>query len=402
MRLLICDDNKLLLNALTMALIDNGHTVVATALDPGKAVAAAREHQPDVCLLDVSFPHGTGLSAIDRIQEVSPGTKVVILSGSISRGLMADAIAQDAQDAKDEQEAIAQDGEDGQDAPGLGGEDTPVRATRGAPEMADQRPPAVGPLVLDLLRTHAQEDGALRVLRFLTDREWDVLRCIMHGLSTDDMAEQLGVHVSTARTHVQNLLGKFGVHSRLQVAALVTAHASKESWSRLGIVSVPAAADDDRVAEAVHMGVRDWVVKESAMEALLAAVREAAGGEAHLSAALLTRDLASLSDQRPVFTHESEVVALLTTRELDVLRCLSEGLSGNQIGALLHVSPNTVRTHRRSILHKLNVHSTLTAVALARSAGIDGLRDVEMIDPWEGFAARQNAPEPGPRDMTGE
>jgi len=82
MRLLVCDDHRLLLDALSMALTDKGHTVVATALDPDEAVEAARTHKPDVCLLDVNFPHANGLSAIGRIHEVSPDTKVVMLSGS--------------------------------------------------------------------------------------------------------------------------------------------------------------------------------------------------------------------------------------------------------------------------------------------------------------------------------
>ena len=51
----------------------------------------------------------------------------------------------------------------------------------------------------------------------------------------------------------------------------------------------------------------------------------------------------------------------LTQRELDVLGCLVEGMSRNEIGELLHVSPNTVRTHVQSILHKLKVHSALAA-----------------------------------------
>jgi two-component system nitrate/nitrite response regulator NarL len=68
------------------------------------------------------------------------------------------------------------------------------------------------------------------VLKFVTEREWEVLRCIMDGLTTGQMAEHLGVHRSTARTHVQNLLTKLGVHSRLQAAALMTAHASDETW----------------------------------------------------------------------------------------------------------------------------------------------------------------------------
>lgn len=211
MRLLVCDDHKLLVDALSMALNNTGHTVVATALDPDEAVEAAREHQPDACLLDVNFPQGNGLSAIRRIHEVSLGTKVVILSGSLSRVVVADAIAQGAQ--------------------GFVGKEKPIGAIIDALELARQGHLAVDPLVLrDALNPRAQDDDPLWVLKFVTEREWEVLRCIMDGLSTQQMADQLGVHRSTARTHVQNLLTKLGVHSRLQAAALMTAHASDETW----------------------------------------------------------------------------------------------------------------------------------------------------------------------------
>ena len=73
-------------------------------------------------------------------------------------------------------------------------------------------------------------DDPLWQLRFLTDREWQVMRCIMDGLSTAEMAEVLGVRRNTARTHVQNLLGKLGVHSRLRAAALVSAYATDDTW----------------------------------------------------------------------------------------------------------------------------------------------------------------------------
>jgi two-component system nitrate/nitrite response regulator NarL len=211
MRLLLCDDHRMLVDALSIALTDNGHTVVATALDPDEAVEAAREHQPDVCLLDVNFPQGNGLSAIRRIREVSVDTKVVILSGSLSRGVVADAIAQG--------------------AAGFVGKEKPIGAIIEALELARQGQLAVDPLALqDALRPRSQDDDPLWVLKFVTEREWDVLRCIMDGLSTQEMADQLGVHRSTARTHVQNLLNKLGVHSRLQAAALMTAHASDETW----------------------------------------------------------------------------------------------------------------------------------------------------------------------------
>ncbi|MEP7034089.1 MAG: response regulator transcription factor [Actinomycetota bacterium] len=154
-----------------------------------------------------------------------------------------------------------------------------------------------------------------------------------------------------------------------------------KQWPDLGIVVVTAAVDDSRAAEAVQLGVRGWVGKQSAIESLLNAVRGAARGEINIPAAILTRVLVSLSERSRSFAPDAEVIAILTARELDVLRGLTEGLSRNQIGILLDVSPNTVRTHIQSILHKLNVHSALAAAAFARRAGVVGLRDTEVSPP---------------------
>ena len=143
----------------------------------------------------------------------------------------------------------------------------------------------------------------------------------------------------------------------------------------LGIVVVTGAADDDRACEAIQIGVRGWAAKQGDIETLLMAVRGAARGETHLPAALLTRVLVSLSERGRWSTPEADAIGLLTARELDVLRYLMAGLSRNELGAMLHVSPNTVRTHVQSILRKLNVHSALRAVAFARRAGVVGVRE---------------------------
>ena len=70
--------------------------------------------------------------------------------------------------------------------------------------------------------------GPLWKLRFLTEREWQVMECILEGRSTDEIASALGVRRSTARTHVQNLLAKLGVHTRLQAAALMTSYSPND------------------------------------------------------------------------------------------------------------------------------------------------------------------------------
>jgi two-component system nitrate/nitrite response regulator NarL len=139
MRLLICDAHERLLDSLSMALMGNGYTVVATASDLDEAVAAAREHRPDVCLLDVSFPHTKGLSAIARIHEASADTKVVMLGGSIDGGLLAGAMPEGAQ--------------------GLVGEEKPIRSVVQALEMAFQRHLPVDPQMLqEILRPRDAAD----------------------------------------------------------------------------------------------------------------------------------------------------------------------------------------------------------------------------------------------------
>jgi len=194
-----------------MILGDFGHTIVATALDPDEAVVAAREHQPEACLLDVYFPSGNGLRAIRRIHAVSPDTKVVILAGSINGGLVSDALAHGAQ--------------------GFVCKAKPIGALIDALDIAQRGYLAVDPLVLkDARRPRVQIEDPLWLMETLTRREWEVLRCIVDGLSTQRIADQLGMHRTTARTHVQNLLTKLGVHSRLQAAAMMAASGSAEMW----------------------------------------------------------------------------------------------------------------------------------------------------------------------------
>jgi two-component system nitrate/nitrite response regulator NarL len=208
---MVCDDHTLLVDALSMALNGSGRKVVATAFDPDEAVGAARLHQPDACLLDVHFPNGNGISTIRRIHDVSPKTKIVILTGSSSPGLVADAIAQGAQ--------------------GVVGKEKPIGVIIDALEKAHQGHLAVEPLApQEILLPRAQNSEPLWVLKFLTQREWEALRWITDGLTTEQIADQLDVQRSTARTHVQNLLNKLGVHSRLQAAAMMTAHATAENW----------------------------------------------------------------------------------------------------------------------------------------------------------------------------
>jgi DNA-binding NarL/FixJ family response regulator len=140
----------------------------------------------------------------------------------------------------------------------------------------------------------------------------------------------------------------------------------------MGIVVATGAAAGDQIVEAVQLGVRGWVAKTETAEALVDAIRGVARGETRIPAGLLAGVLVALSRGQRTSVEHVQGIRELTGRELEVLSCLVEGMSRTEIGTLLHVSPNTVRTHVQSILHKLKVHSALAAVAIARRAGISG------------------------------
>jgi DNA-binding NarL/FixJ family response regulator len=138
------------------------------------------------------------------------------------------------------------------------------------------------------------------------------------------------------------------------------------------IVVTTCLDSDAHVVEAVQLGVRGWVPKTSTAATLVDAIRGVGRGETRIPAELLAGALMTLTRGGPIPVEPAQGVGELTSRELEVLGCLVEGLSRTEIGDLLHVSPNTVRTHVQSILHKLQVHSALAAVAIARHAGVPG------------------------------
>ena len=210
MRIVIGDDHRVLLEALGSALRTRGHDVVGLALTPEEALTAVADHDPDVCLLDLHFPGGTSLVTLRTMTTEHPRTRVVVFSASSDPTAVAGVLAI---------------GGAGFLSKSMSVDEVCVMLSRAAEGQVA--------VEADLLQRAFQPPGRedpLWVLRFLTDREWDVLHAITRGRSTRQIAEQLGVRTSTARTHVQNLLAKLGVHSRLEAAALIADHGTAQTW----------------------------------------------------------------------------------------------------------------------------------------------------------------------------
>ena len=203
MRILLCDDHLLLAEALESLLRLSGHQVTVTS-SPTRAVGILAEEQPDVCVLDIGFPDGSGIDVLSHAAEVSPSTRVLMLSAN-----------RDPEQVR----AVIDLGAAGYICKDVG----VLEVIRGVQRVHE------GELVLDpvVARALAQKPRLRRddiewLIGFLTRREREVLRRIVIGQSTDEMAKDMRVSRSTARTHVQNVLQKLGVHSRLQAVAAVS------------------------------------------------------------------------------------------------------------------------------------------------------------------------------------
>lgn len=138
----------------------------------------------------------------------------------------------------------------------------------------------------------------------------------------------------------------------------------------LDIVAVTESEDATLLCAAVRAGVRGWVRKSASAEHLVRVIRGVHRGEAWFPPAFVTKLLDSLLEAEESRIEALGVLSALSARELEVLNCLMEGHSRRDIAERLVLSLHTVRTHINNMLRKLDVHSTLAAVSIARQAGL--------------------------------
>ncbi|WP_251021099.1 response regulator transcription factor [Streptomyces sp. ISL-98] len=136
---------------------------------------------------------------------------------------------------------------------------------------------------------------------------------------------------------------------------------------------------DSLASAAVQAGVRGWVSKDSPIEHLGEVIRGVLRDETWIPPALLTRILSDLTSLYIELEGEAKRLSTLTAREREVLMCMCAGMPRPKIARHLFLSPYTVRTHIQNLMVKLDVHSSLAAVALARRVGLP----TRLTDPEE-------------------
>jgi two-component system, NarL family, nitrate/nitrite response regulator NarL len=203
MRLVLCDDNRILCEALASVLEARGDQVLAVATGAAECIAAVCAQRPDVCLLDLCLPDGDGLDAARKIRRSQPDTKIVVLSCRTDPATVTEA----------KQIGVA----------GFVRKDQTSDAITAALDVVAGGGLAFGP---DARAPRTRDRPATgcrgQLFSALTARETEVLQRIVAGQSTRQMASEMNVSVSTLRGYVKSILAKLGAHSRLEAAAIAS------------------------------------------------------------------------------------------------------------------------------------------------------------------------------------
>lgn len=125
-------------------------------------------------------------------------------------------------------------------------------------------------------------------------------------------------------------------------------------------IVLTSSAQPNHVAEALRLGARGYVLKESAGSDLISAIAAVSLGKKHLGAGVA--DLALRAFTQP---QNDNPLSALTPRERQIIIMIVQGQSSSKIGQVLHLSPNTVDTYRGRLMMKLGVSDVTSLVRLA-------------------------------------
>jgi DNA-binding NarL/FixJ family response regulator len=138
------------------------------------------------------------------------------------------------------------------------------------------------------------------------------------------------------------------------------------------VIILSMYATSEHIFRALEAGARGYLLKESAGTEVISAVREVAAGHRYLSQKISAKIMEGFVYQYKEATAESPL-ALLSTREREVLQFVVEGKSSAEIADILYLSPKTVETYRSRLMKKLDIHDIPSLVKFAIQHGLTSL-----------------------------
>ncbi len=199
LRVVLIDDHRLFAEAISRRLKEEGMSIVGIATTAAEGFDLAMSSKPDLVLVDIGLPDESGVTVGGRlVEELPEATIVAVTARSDDAGLVREAV---------------QAGLHGflpKDLPLQHFVDSLASALQGQVVIPRRGARAAAG------RLSPKEQEARDRAAYLTPRERDVLRLLIDGVSSEQIAKQLFLSPNTVRSHVQNLLTKLHVHSRLE------------------------------------------------------------------------------------------------------------------------------------------------------------------------------------------
>ncbi|GGF14123.1 DNA-binding response regulator [Williamsia phyllosphaerae] len=209
---MVVDDHPIWREGVARDLAEDGFDVVATADGVRAAAARAAAVRPDVVLMDMQLPDGSGVDATLAVLEVSPSTRVLVLSASAER---------------DDVLAAVKSGASGYLVKSASRTELVDAVVATADGQAVFTPGLAG-LVLGEFRRIAGDTGRDEQTPVITERETEVLRLVAKGLSARQIATRLGLSHRTVENHVQSTLRKLQLANRVELTRYAIEHGLDE------------------------------------------------------------------------------------------------------------------------------------------------------------------------------
>jgi DNA-binding NarL/FixJ family response regulator len=162
----------------------------------------------DVALVDYRLRDGTGVDAIHAIKAVRPECRIVMLTALDDEDIVFESIQAGADGYLTKDRAV----------------DDVVSTVRAARLGATLLPRSVIVAIARRVAEGRDREAERLPGEGLTPRELEVLRTLTEGLATPEVCERMGISPNTLRTHVQNIMAKLGVHSKLEAVAFGLRH----------------------------------------------------------------------------------------------------------------------------------------------------------------------------------
>jgi len=206
----IVEDNKTLRDGFeTLINAEADMECICTSMTVGEALQQIPLARPDVVLMDIQLPDGTGIECTAKIKEQLPKVQIVVVtvyedSVRIFQALQAGACGYLLKRTNPERI---------------------IEAIREAQEGGVPMTPEIARKVIGQFRDHAETASTVENL---TPRETEVLEFVMHGLANKEIADRMGVTVAAVKFHLQHIYEKLHVHSRTEAVIKFKDHQKPE------------------------------------------------------------------------------------------------------------------------------------------------------------------------------